>query len=131
MSLFRERKDLVIKVWNAGDDDEPFICAVNGECTVDVLATIEESLMGEDHEFSSGPGEYVYAATYDDGQYDLETGRCEISPCWELTEVGFEKPDWMGMTHEPETFEVTLDKPCPNCGIVNCHDDYLYGCIPF
>lgn len=128
MSLFRDRKDLVVKVWNGGDDDDAFICAVNGEVTIDRLAEIEEELRGE-HEFSSGPGEYVYEATYDDGQYD-DWGRCEIAPGWELTEVSFEKPDWMSMTHEPETFVPPSDEPCDGCGDADCI--FKHRCqIPF
>lgn len=130
MSLFRERKDLVVKVFHGGDDEAPFICAVNGECTVDVLSEIEEWLMGEEHEFSSGAGEYTYEAAYDDGQYD-EMGNCENLPYWELTEIGFEVPGWMDMSHEPETFNAEPGEPCPNCGIVDCLTDRLHGCIPF
>ncbi|MEB0311534.1 hypothetical protein QN382_19865 [Pseudomonas sp. 10B1] len=130
MNLFRERKDLVVKVFHGGDEDEPFICAVNGECRVSVLCDIEELLMGEDHEFSSGSGEYTYKAAYDAGQYD-EMGRCENLPYWELTEIGFEAPGWMDMTHEPESFVANVEEPCPNCGIVDCHLDSLNGCIPF
>lgn len=127
MSLFRDRKDLVVKVWNAGDDDDPFICAVNGEVTIDALAEIEEELKGE-HEFSSGPGEYTYEAAYDDGQYD-DMGRCEIAPGWELTEIGFEKPDWMSMTHEPEAFVPSSDEPCTDCGNPQC--SFKHNCFPF
>jgi hypothetical protein len=125
--LFRSRQDLIVKVYNAGDDDEPFICAVNGEVTVDALAEIEEELKGE-HEFSSGPGEYTYGAAYDDGQYD-EMGRCELAPYWELTEIAFEKPDWMSLSHDPEKAE---KRPCMSCGRIDCGtDDDFERCIPF
>lgn len=128
MSLFRSRKDLAVKVWNAGDDDDPFICAINGEVTVNALAEIEEELKGE-HEFSSGPGEYTYEAAYNDGQYD-DMGRCEIAPCWELTEIAFEKPDWMSMTHEPEKHVTPSDEPCDDCGEAGCI--FKHHCeIPF
>ncbi|MEO8644548.1 hypothetical protein [Pseudomonas sp.] len=126
--LFRPRKDLVVKVWNAGDDDDAFICAVNGEVTIDALAEIEEELKGE-HEFSSGPGEYVYCACYDQGESD-EFGNVLFRPYWELTEVSFEKPDWMSMTHEPETFVPPSDEPCDDCGNPNCF--FKHHCqIPF
>jgi hypothetical protein len=128
MSLFRERKDLVVKVWNAGDDDDPFICAVNGEVTVDALAEIEEELKGE-HEFSSGPGEYVYYACYDQGESD-ECGNVLFRPSWELTEVSFEKPDWMSMTHEPEKHVAPSDELCDDCGLAGCI--FKHHCaIPF
>jgi hypothetical protein len=127
MSLFRSRKDLIVKVYNAGGDDEPFICAVNGEVTVDALAKIEEGLNGE-HEFSSGPGDYTYIAVYDYGQYD-EMGRCELAPYWELSEIAFEKPDWMSVSHEPEKAE---KKPCMSCGLIDCGtNDVFEQCIPF
>jgi hypothetical protein len=125
MSLFRSRKDLIIKVFNGGDDDDAYIFAVNGEIVVDKLAEIEDELKGE-HEFSSGPGEYTYEAVYDDGQYD-DMGRCEISPGWELTEVSFEKPEWMSMSHEPQELQFK-DEPCPKCGI---SDISCLCCIPF
>ena len=127
MSLFRSRKDLVVKVFNAGDDDDAFICAVNGEVSIDGLSGIEEELAG-DHKFSSGPGEYTYEAAYNDGQYD-DMGRCEFRPCWELTEIGFEKPDWMSMTHEPETFSPSSDEPCADCGDPRC--SFKHNCFPF
>ncbi len=123
--VFRSRKDLVVKVFNGGDDDDAYIFAVNGEVTVDSLAEIEEELKVE-HEFSSGPGEYVYYAVYDNGQYD-EFGNCEFRPFWELTEVSFENPDWMSMTHEPQEFQFK-DDPCPKCGI---SDISCLCCIPF
>lgn len=127
MSLFRARKDLIVKVFHPGDDDEPFICAVNGEVTVDALAGIEEELKGE-HEFSSGPGDYTYSAVWDDGQYD-EMGRCELAPYWELTEIAFDKPDWMSMSHDPEK---AGEKPCMTCGLINCgSEDVFDHCIPF
>jgi len=125
--LFRPRKDLVVKVWNAGDDDEPFICAVNGEVTVDALAEIEEELKGE-HEFSSGPGEYTYSAVWDDGQYD-EMGRCELAPYWELSEIAFEKPDWMRMSHEPDKHVPQTGEPCTDCGSASC--SFKHNCFPF
>jgi hypothetical protein len=116
-ALFRSRKDLIIKVFHPGDEDEPFICAVNGEVTVDALAGIEEELKGE-HEFSSGPGDYTYAATYDDGQYD-EMGRCELAPYWELTEIAFEKQDCL--VDEAEASPApSSDEPCDDCGDTLC-----------
>lgn len=126
--LFRSRKDLIVKVYNAGDDDEPFICAVNGEVTVDALAEIEEELKGE-HEFSSGPGDYTYGAVWDDGQYD-EMGRCELAPYWELTEIAFEKPgclvDEAGALPAPPS----SDEPCDNCGDPGCI--FKHSCLlPF
>lgn len=130
MSLFRSRKDLIIKVFHAGDDDDPFICAVNGEVTVDALAEIEEELKGE-HEFSSGPGDYTYGAVWDDGQYD-EMGRCELAPYWELTEIAFEQPDWMSLSHEPEKAEPapSTGEPCIDCGSPSC--SFKHNCqIPF
>jgi hypothetical protein len=127
MSHFRARKDLLVKVWNGGDDDDAFICAVNGEATIDALAEIEEELKGE-HEFSSGPGEYVYCACYDQGESD-EFGNVLFRPYWELTEVSFEKPDWMSMTHEPETFVPSSDEPCADCGDPRCA--FKHTCFPF
>lgn|GEM_PF-1425840 len=125
--LFRSRKDLIVKVFHAGDDDEPFICAVNGEVTVDALAEIEEELKGE-HEFSSGPGDYVYYACHDSGESD-EFGNVLFRPGWELTEIAFEKPDWMSLSHEPEK---AGQKTCISCGLVDCGtDDFIERCIPF
>ena len=125
--LFRQRKDLIVKVYNAGDDDDPFICAVNGEVTVDALAEIEEELKGE-HEFSSGPGEYVYYACHDQGESD-ECGNVLFRPYWELSEIAFEKPDWMSLSHEPEKSE---KRPCMSCGLIDCGtDDVFEQCIPF
>lgn len=127
MSLFRSRKDLVVKVFNAGDDADAFICAVNGEVSIDGLAGIEEELAGE-HEFSSGPGEYTYEAVFNDGQYD-DMGRCEFRPCWELTEIAFEKPDWMSMSHEPEKHVPQTGEPCTDCGSASC--SFKHNCFPF
>jgi hypothetical protein len=128
MSLFRARKDLVVKVFHAGEDDEPFICAVNGEVTVDALAEIEDELRGE-HEFSKGPGEYVYCACYDQGEKD-ELGNVHFLPFWELTEISFEQPDWMSMTHEPEKHVPPSDEPCDDCGEAGCI--FKHHCqIPF
>lgn len=117
--LFRSREDLIVKVFHAGGDDDPFICAVNGEVTVDALAEIEEELKGE-HEFSSGPGDYTYSAVWDDGQYD-EMGRCELAPYWELTEIAFEKPEFMSLVDEAESLpERSSDEPCDDCGDTLC-----------
>lgn len=126
--MFRLRKDLVIKVWNAGDDDDAFICAVNGEVTIDALAEIEEELKGE-HEFSSGPGEYVYYACHDQGESD-EWGNVLFRPYWELTEIAFEKPEWMSLTHEPEKADPPSDETCDDCGEAGCI--FKHHCqIPF
>jgi hypothetical protein len=117
--LFRPRKDLVVKVYNAGDDDEPFICAVNGEVTVDALAEIEEEIKGE-HEFSSGPGDYVYYACHDPGESD-EFGSVLFRPGWELTEISFEKPEFMSLVDEAESLpERSSDDPCDDCGDPGC-----------
>ena len=116
-TLFRPRKDLIVMVCNAVDDDEPFICAVNGEVTVDALAEIEEELKGE-HEFSSGPGDYTYIAVWDDGQYD-EMGRCELAPYWELSEIAFEKAECL--VDEAEALPApSSDEPCDDCGDTLC-----------
>ncbi|OIN44540.1 hypothetical protein [Pseudomonas costantinii] len=115
-SLFRAKKDLVVKVFLLDDGDDPFICAVNGEIGLHGLTMIEEQLSW-DHEFSRGPGEYIYEAAYDDGQYD-EMGRCEIRPFWELTEISFEK--------HPEP-DASIDG-CAKCGVT---DISCLCCIPF
>ncbi|MFI8643866.1 hypothetical protein ACIGJK_03550 [Pseudomonas iridis] len=120
-----------MKVFLASDGDEPFICAVNGECSISALTEIEESLWSEEHEFSSGPGEYVYEAVYDDGQWCLETGRCELAPYWEFTEIGFEQHEWVRLSDEPQTPRENPDGPCPNCGDVDCDKRPFNGCIPF
>jgi hypothetical protein len=126
--LFRSREDLIIKVFHAGDDDEPFICAVNGEVSRDGLGAIEEELSSDDHEFLCGPGEYTYEATWNDGQYD-DMGRCEFRPCWELTEIAFEKPDWMSLSHEPEKAAPPSAEPCIDCGSTSCA--FKHNCFPF
>lgn len=125
--FFRSRKDLIVKVFHAGDDDEPFICAVNGEVTVDALAEIEEWLKGE-HEFSSGPGDYTYGAVWDDGQYD-DMGRCELAPYWELTEIAFEKLE--RLVDEAEALPApSSDETCDDCGDPGCI--FKHSCLlPF
>jgi hypothetical protein len=129
MSLFRERKDLLVMVFNSGDGDQPFICAVNGEVSVHGLTMIEEQI-SDDHEFPDGPGQYTYEAAWVDSQYD-EMGNCEFRQCWELTQITFERPDWMILPGELQKEWQRNGDPCPTCGIVDCHKDFLNGCIPF
>lgn len=133
MTLFRARGDLVIKVFNGCTDHEcddcsAFITAVNGECTVDVLAQIEEQI-GEDEEiFLKGAGEYTFEAKFVDRQQD-DMGNVEFPEFWELTEIAFVVPDWMNITHIDESTE----KPkCMTCGKVNCGTEFVFDrCIPF
>ena len=117
----------VPKVYNAGDDDEPFICAVNGEVTVDALAEIEEELKGE-HEFSSGPGDYVYYACHDSGESD-EFGNVLFRPFWELTEIAFENLE--RLVDEAEGLPApSSDEPCDDCGDPSCIFKH-YCLLPF
>lgn len=63
--------------------DDPFICHVNGKCTIQDLQEIESELqnvISDSHE----EGEYFLDCQYFAGQYG-EYGRCELEPGWELT----------------------------------------------
>lgn len=125
MSLFRERKDLAIKIMHMAGD-EPFIIAVNGECTTDALREIEEQISGEEHEFDSGPGLYTYEAYFMQGERD-EFGRSMFKDCWELTQMDFEQPGWAKPV-DPSA----PSNPCPTCGLVDCGGvDFFEQCIPF
>lgn len=122
---FRTRDNLPIKVMHVAGDD-PFIIAVNGECTTDALHEIEEQISGEEHEFDSGPGLYTYEAYFMQGESD-DFGRSMFKDCWELTQVAFEKPEWA------KPVDPDAPKPaCRMCGLVDCGGvDIFDQCIPF
>ena len=78
---------LIVDVFRI-DGDDPFICAVRGKATIDVLTQIEADIR-EHADFGKGEGIYRFEPTWYAGQFD-EYGRCELRPGWELEEVGFE-----------------------------------------
>lgn len=69
-------------------DVEPFICAVNGKCTIDALEEIEKDI-NECHDDMVEDGNYTFQCAWFPGQYD-ELGRCELAPGWELDQIKFE-----------------------------------------
>jgi hypothetical protein len=68
--------------------DGVFICAVNGQCTIDGLQEIENDI-NDCHEDMVESGNYTFACDWFPGQYD-ELGRCELAPGWELDQIKFE-----------------------------------------
>ena len=68
------------------DGEKPFIFAVHGRATVEILESIEKELAENPPE--KGDGDYRYEATHFEGQYG-EYGVCEIAPGWELSEISF------------------------------------------
>ncbi|CAI1768244.1 Uncharacterised protein [Serratia fonticola] len=69
-------------------DVEPFICAVNGKCTIAALEEIEKDI-NECHDDMNEAGNYTFECAWFAGQYD-ELGRCEQAPGWELNMIKFE-----------------------------------------
>lgn len=69
-------------------DVEPFICEVNGKCTIAALEEIEKDI-NEYHDDMGEAGNYTFECTWFPGQYD-ELGRCEQAPGWELGKIKFE-----------------------------------------
>lgn len=66
-----------------------FVCGISGHVVSDTIPQIEEDLADSDDAiFDKGDGEYLFSASWDNGQYG-EEGRCEIAPYWECTFVAF------------------------------------------
>lgn len=82
-----EQPALIVDVYHAEGDD-PFICAVRGKATIDVLTQIEEAIR-ENADFGKGDGVYSYEPTWFAGQFG-EYGQCELRPGWGFDEIGFE-----------------------------------------
>ena len=64
----------------------PFICDVNGQFNIDSLIQIETQFIEEPLDYPEGLATITYECNWWSGQYDHE-GRCELAPCWEMTEV--------------------------------------------
>lgn len=80
---------LIVDVYRAEGDD-PFICAVHGKATIEVLTQIEEAIR-EHADFGKGDGVYRYEPEWFAGQFG-EYGQCELRPGWGFDEVGFDPP---------------------------------------
>lgn len=63
--------------------DGPFICHVDGACTIKALQEIESEIASEFSGFNDD-GSYTFICHWFAGQYG-DYGRCELSPGWELT----------------------------------------------
>ena len=86
--LVEPTADRIIEVFYQ-DGEDPLICAVQGNFTVEVLAEIERDLKANDGDyFAKGDGTYRFECSHFPGQYGFE-GRCEIAPGWELDELSF------------------------------------------
>jgi len=82
-------QQIKIAVCHLGGGDDPFIYAVRGMATLAVLDEIEaELLSNSDDHLDKGAGEYLFTASYIEGQYG-EFGRCELPPGWELSQDSF------------------------------------------
>lgn len=87
-SAVNSSRETVIEVF-AQEGDEPFICAVYGRITINVLEEIEDELNANPGEqFGKGDGIYSFTIRREPEQTG-EFGRVEIPACWDLTEVGF------------------------------------------
>lgn len=85
---------LTVDVYRAEGDD-PFICAVRGKATIEVLTEIEAAIR-EHADFGKGDGVYRFEPTWFAGQFG-EYGQCELRPGWGFDEIGYaatsEDPD--------------------------------------
>lgn len=82
------------------DVGKPFICGVNGSCTLDELKAIEKEFGETYHDIDCHrDGDYKIKCSWFPGQFG-EYGRCEISPCWE-----FELMEFSGLPSEEEETE--------------------------
>lgn len=83
------REALIVDVYRAEGDD-PFICAVRGRATIEVLTQIETAIR-EHADFAKGDGVYRFEPIWFAGQFG-EYGQCELRPGWGFDEVGYEAP---------------------------------------
>ncbi len=90
-------KSLVVKVLNVADGNDPFICAVNGNASIDALNEIEQKIAKDEH-CDAGEGFYVFECHFFEGQYG-ELGMCEIEPGWEFDMIDH-VPDWRSCRKE-------------------------------
>lgn len=79
---------LQVTIFNQ-EGDEPFICAVNGKCTIQVLNDIEQEFKENYHNDCGDDGNYTFECTWFSGQYG-EYHMCELAPGWELNQIKFE-----------------------------------------
>lgn len=77
---------LTVDVYRAEGDD-PFICAVRGKATIEVLTEIEAAIR-EHADFGKGDGVYRFEPTWFAGQFG-EYGQCELRPGWGFDEIGY------------------------------------------
>lgn len=70
---------------------DPFICAVNGNCTIDNLDEIEKEVRENSYDDMKLDGRYKFRCAWYAGEYG-EYGVCEIAPGWELELINFEPP---------------------------------------
>ena len=81
-SNIRQDKTVTIEVLWLGEGDVLMITAVNGRVSIDGLQLMEKDLAENEGEYLiRGPGNYLFEADHDSGQYD-EYGRCEFPPGW-------------------------------------------------
>jgi hypothetical protein len=81
------------------ENDEPFICGINGKTTIAMLQMIEKSLDESENLFDKGDGTYCFNVIYNNAETD-DNGRVQIESYYELSLLKF----------TPIQFEVNVKK---------------------
>lgn len=81
-------RKVTIDLFVMDDVSDPFICGVNGPCTIEDLQAIQKEIVENRGDNLPEQGTYAIDVFWFKGQFD-EYGRCEIAPAWEWEIVEF------------------------------------------
>lgn len=84
------RAPVIVDFFVMDDVGEPFICGINGACTIDELRDIEKEFGETYHDIDCHQdGKYKIKCSWFPGQFG-EYGRCELAPGWEFELMKFD-----------------------------------------